>query len=263
MALALLAQPEGKAWVVVTGALTNVHLCFEKFEDRGLREHIKGLSIMGGAIGDGFTDAFMGFWEDSHGIQQVRRGNWSPWAEFNIFVDPEAAGNVFGDDILRKKTTMVPLDLTHLVIGTEEVTSMLLWGGERRDGEEPSKMRRMIVELMVFYKETYETMFGFTQGPPLHDPLAVAVLLDGMSGVEVPFWDGQGKDDGDGVRMRYEIEVVKQGEQTGRTLVRLLPVGDEGVRIPKGLDVERFWKVVDECLERAGISSTESGVFDR
>ena len=73
---ALIEQPEGKAWLVATGALTNVALLFATFPE--LVEHIKGLSIMGGAIGGGFTDAPMGEGE--------RFGNWTTWAEFNIYV---------------------------------------------------------------------------------------------------------------------------------------------------------------------------------
>jgi len=49
-----------------------------------LAEHIAGLSIMGGAIGGGFSDAPMG---KVHG-QGERFGNWTPWAEFNIYIDP-------------------------------------------------------------------------------------------------------------------------------------------------------------------------------
>lgn len=39
---------------------------------------------MGGAIGGGFSDAPMG---KVHG-QGERFGNWTPWAEFNIYIDP-------------------------------------------------------------------------------------------------------------------------------------------------------------------------------
>ena len=64
------------AWVVATGALTNVALLFATFPE--LAGHIKGLSIMGGAIGNGFTDAPLGEGE--------RFGNHTRWAEFNIYV---------------------------------------------------------------------------------------------------------------------------------------------------------------------------------
>ncbi len=77
---ALLSQPSGIAWLVATGTLTNVALLFATFPE--VAEHIKGLSIMGGAIGGGFTDAPMGKVKG----EGERLGNWTRWAEFNIYV---------------------------------------------------------------------------------------------------------------------------------------------------------------------------------
>jgi uridine nucleosidase len=80
MRAALLAQPEGTAWLVATGTLTNIALLFALFPD--LVGHIKGVSIMGGAIGGGFSDVPIGI-ADGEG---ERVGNWTRWAEFNIYV---------------------------------------------------------------------------------------------------------------------------------------------------------------------------------
>ncbi len=77
---ALVEQRKGTAWVVATGALTNVALLFATFPE--LAEHVKGFSIMGGAIGGGFTDAPMGYVKGGG----ERFGNWTRWAEFNIYV---------------------------------------------------------------------------------------------------------------------------------------------------------------------------------
>ena len=74
---ALLAQPKGEAWLVATGALTNVGLLFATFPK--LATHIKGLSIMGGAIGDGFTPV-------TKKDEQEPFGNTTFYAEFNIYV---------------------------------------------------------------------------------------------------------------------------------------------------------------------------------
>lgn len=71
---ALKQQPPGTAWVVAVGALTNIALLFGAFPD--LADHIAGLSIMGGAVGGGFTDAPMGKVEG----EGERVGNWSRWA---------------------------------------------------------------------------------------------------------------------------------------------------------------------------------------
>lgn len=94
-------------------------------------------------------------------------------------------------------------------------------------------------------------MFGLTEGPPTHDPLAVAAVI---------FPDAFHDNDGE----RYAIEVVTEGEhgssdqirasdsQCGRTVATLLPPSSEGVRIPRSLDQARLWQILDECLAHAG-----------
>lgn len=73
---ALLAQPPRTAWLVATGALTNVALVLGAFPE--LASHVRGLSVMGGAVGGGFTGATM--------ARDGRVGNVTRWAEFNIYV---------------------------------------------------------------------------------------------------------------------------------------------------------------------------------
>ena len=68
---ALKATPPNTAWLVSTGTLTNIGLLFQKYDD--LASHLKGLSIMGGAVGGGFTDAPMGKTK----LEGVRFGNWT------------------------------------------------------------------------------------------------------------------------------------------------------------------------------------------
>jgi uridine nucleosidase len=255
MAAALLRTRPGTAWVVATGALTNVAQCFAKYPE--LSAHVMGLSIMGGAIGDNFTTAILGKVDD-----RERIGNWSNWAEFNILVDPEAASHLFSDPVLNKKIVMIPLDVTHQVLATKEVQALLLEG---KFGQEKSTLRTMLVELLTFFAQTYSEVFGITQGPPLHDPLAVAVVLDGVMGAEIPFYDFEGKE---GRRERFEVKVVTDGThedallgaETGRTVAKLLPEGEEGVKIPRGLDTKRFWSVLEECLGRADEANRSNGV---
>lgn len=76
----LLAHPKGTPWVIATGTLTNIALLFATFPE--MAEHIQGLSIMGGAIGEGFTDAPM----SKIPGEMSRIGNVTPWAEFNFYV---------------------------------------------------------------------------------------------------------------------------------------------------------------------------------
>lgn len=239
MAEALLSQPRGTAWIVATGALTNVAMALQKYPE--MAEHVKGVSIMGGAIGEGFTNAQLG---SVDGVPRI--GNWSVHAEFNIFVDPEAAAYILEHPILAMKTTLIPLDVTHLVLATSSVQSLLLHG---KSGNGETRLRRMLVELLTFFAETYKSVFGIGEGPPLHDPIAMAVLLDEIEGLRFDYGDDE----------RYEIRVVtdgshedaQKGAETGRTIAKLLPKGEQGVRIPRGLNIERFWSVIEECLTLA------------
>ncbi|KAI1799820.1 Inosine/uridine-preferring nucleoside hydrolase [Daldinia bambusicola] len=264
MASALKRTPPGTAWIAATGALTNVARLFARHPE--LRAHVAGVTVMGGSVGDGFTPAVMGVVD---GVPRI--GNYTAWAEFNVLIDPEAAAALFGDEVLRGKITLVPLDLTHLVLATGEVQELLLYGPEEKEGEGKdgagmregrgkSDLRVMLVELLNFFAGTYRDVFGIIEGPPLHDPLAVAAVLVGTSH-EIPFYDYDPTSAaGPSRRERFAVEVVtegtledarERGAQTGRTLVTLLPPGSEGVRIPRGLDIPLFWKVIEECCARA------------
>jgi uridine nucleosidase len=104
-------------------------------------------------------------------------------------------------------------------------------------------------------------VFGITEGPPLHDPLAVAAVLAGVGDLhEIPFCDSDpAGEPGLAQRERFEVTVVTEGTyedaragaRTGQITARLLPPGEEGVRIPRSLDIPLFWKVLEECVSRA------------
>ncbi|KAI0173695.1 Inosine/uridine-preferring nucleoside hydrolase [Hypoxylon sp. FL1284] len=258
MAAALRGCAPGTAWVAATGALTNVAALFARHPE--LRDRVAGVTAMGGSVGDGFTAAPMGVVD---GIPRL--GNYTQWAEFNVLIDPEAAAAVLADPVLAPKTTLVPLDLTHLVLATRDVQDLLLYGppesGTPRSGRGKTDLRVMLVELLNFFAATYRDVFKLTEGPPLHDPLAVAAVLAGTQH-EIVFHDFDARKEGsDGQeRERFAVEVVTdgtlddarhRGAQTGRTLVTPLPPGAPGVRIPRGLDVGRFWAEVERCCERA------------
>jgi uridine nucleosidase len=93
-------------------------------------------------------------------------------------VDPEAAQLVFSNFELAAKTTLIPLDVTHQVLASKEVQNLLLRGRNFEESEtmdkpeKPSTLRTMFVELLNFFSHSYATVFGITEGPPLHDPLA-------------------------------------------------------------------------------------------
>jgi uridine nucleosidase len=150
---ALMAQPKETAWLVATGSLTNVGVLLRRHPE--ITAHLKGISIMGGSIGGSFSDAPL-----SHADDKDRIGNIGYWAEFNILIDPEAAVEVFHNKEVAKKTTLVPLDLSHQVLASEQVRNMLLYGpGGVKQGKGKSTLRDMLVELLYFFAETYEYVF--------------------------------------------------------------------------------------------------------
>ncbi|KAG8534095.1 uncharacterized protein KY384_000938 [Bacidia gigantensis] len=233
---AIMDQPADTVSLVATGALTNVALLFATFPETV--SHVKGLSIMGGGIGDGFTDA-----------QGLRKGggNETDWAEFNIYCDPEAAGSILPDELVAKKTTLIPLDLTHQAIATDSIREKLLHG---RQSGPPSTLRTLFHDLLTYFARTYSNVFGLKAGPPLHDPLAVAVLL---SEEELTINDGEGE--------RWHVEVVTDGVhsarseehgQLGRTIASSVSErGTGGIRIPRSFDKARFWDLIDDALTAA------------
>jgi inosine-uridine nucleoside N-ribohydrolase len=124
--------------LVATGPLTNV----ARLVQRGV--HIDRIVWMGGAIAE---------------------GNITPAAEFNAFVDPEAAAAVFGSGI---DLTMVGLDVTHKALFTRAHADRL-----RRTG----RAGRVVAELSDFFQRFHEERYGF-DGSPIHDAMAVAHVVD-------------------------------------------------------------------------------------
>jgi inosine-uridine nucleoside N-ribohydrolase len=128
--------------LVPVGPLTNVATLLREHPE--LKEKIAHVSLMGGSIG---------------------LGNTTPAAEFNIFVDPEAAREVFDSGL---RITMSGLDVTHQAGAGPE---------ERERLRAVSGIGAVVAEFLDFFAATYEGVFGF-DAPPLHDPVAVAAVLD-------------------------------------------------------------------------------------
>lgn len=129
--------------LVPTAPLTNIALLLTRHPDAARR--IREIVLMGGS---------------------TERGNRSPAAEFNIQADPEAADIVFRSGV---PLTMCGLNVTHQALATPEIVARF-----ERLGTE---LGQVCVELLTFFASTYRTLWGF-QDPPLHDPVAVARVLD-------------------------------------------------------------------------------------
>jgi len=128
--------------LIPVGPLTNIALFLREHGD--LRDRIAGISLMGGSMG---------------------LGNTTPAAEFNIYVDPEAAREVFESGL---PITMSGLDVTHQARAGPE---------ERERLRATGRVGCVVAGFLDFFAATYERTFGF-DSPPLHDPVAVAAVLE-------------------------------------------------------------------------------------
>jgi purine nucleosidase/pyrimidine-specific ribonucleoside hydrolase len=127
--------------LVPTGPLTNVALFLEAHPDAAAR--LDRIVLMGGAVG---------------------AGNQTASAEYNVWVDPEAAALVFASGI---ELTMVGLDVTNRAVLTREHADEL-----RARGRVGEAVAAMLDVYGAFYEETYDH-----GGCPVHDALAVAHVV--------------------------------------------------------------------------------------
>jgi inosine-uridine nucleoside N-ribohydrolase len=93
-------------------------------------------------------------------------GNITPAAEFNVYVDPEAARIAFQSGI---PITMVGLDVTRKTTLTEEHVKTLE-AGQNAVSQAAGKIARNALN--------HAREQGFLVGPNMHDSLAVAAFLD-------------------------------------------------------------------------------------
>lgn len=129
--------------LVPTGPLTNIALLLSAYPE--LKAKIARIVLMGGSAGP---------------------GNWTPAAEFNIYVDPEAAEMVFGAGV---PITMCGLDVTHAAQVMDEDIERI------RAITNP--IARTVAELLDFFMIYHrDPKWGFV-GAPLHDPCTIAWLL--------------------------------------------------------------------------------------
>ncbi|MFF5448653.1 nucleoside hydrolase [Streptomyces sp. NPDC012888] len=179
--------------LVPTAPLTNIALLLTRYPEVAGR--IREIVLMGGS---------------------TERGNRTPAAEFNVHVDPEAADIVFRSGV---PVTMCGLNVTHQALATPEVLARLEGLG--------TELGRICVELLTYFAGTYRRLWGFPH-PPVHDPVAVARVIDPQL---VHCVDAS-------------VAVELRGEFTrGATVVDPHRYLDRPVnaKVAVGLEVEAFW----------------------
>lgn len=200
----------GNVHLVATGALTNVAMLLLLYPE--VKPFIKQIVLMGGAIGV---------------------GNRGPVSEFNILCDPEAASIVFQCGL---PVVMVPLEVTHTALATPMVLSDIATKCAN------SRFSTCMVELLTFFKDTYLRVFKF-ESPPVHDPCAVAWLLD-PSKFEAEL-------------MRVDVECAST-LGAGQTVCDVWHDSDQpkNVTVVQKMDVAWFWGVMIDALVEANKTAT-------
>jgi pyrimidine-specific ribonucleoside hydrolase len=186
--------------LVATGPLTNMADVVQRLPH--LRDSIRELVIMGGA---------------------VDLGNWTPAAEFNIWVDPHAADIVFraacapGADRGESRhipLTMIGLEVTHKAWLTDEHADVLRHTGHTG---------LFVAELLDHFVGFHQRRFGW-EGGPIHDAVTIAHLIDPTLVTVLP--------------MNVEIE-TESALCLGRTVADRWAVTDREPNAAVGLDIDR------------------------
>lgn len=139
----LRTEPANSITLCPLGPLTNIATAFEKAPD--IVERVQEIILMGGAY--------------------FEVGNITPAAEFNIYVDPEAADIVFKSGA---PIVVMPLDVTHKVLVTKARNDAF-----RNIG---SPVGEAVAKMTEFFERFDKEKYG-SEGAPLHDPCVTAYLI--------------------------------------------------------------------------------------
>ena len=136
-------EPSGTVTLCTLGPLTNIATAFSQAPD--VLQRAQEIVMMGGAY--------------------FEVGNVTPTAEFNIFVDPDAAKIVLNSGI---PIVMLPLDVTHKALITEQRQQAI------QSIETP--VSQVVANWTRFYEKFDKEKYG-SLGAPLHDPCVIAYLI--------------------------------------------------------------------------------------
>ncbi len=195
------AEPEQSVTLVAIGPLTNIAIAFAMAPD--IIPRVRELVIMGGA---GFEP-----------------GNITPAAEFNIYVDPQAARAVFESGV---NLTMFGLDLTHQMLITPDRLAKINADGGR--------VGKVVGDLLDFFNQYDISKYGW-EGAPLHDPCTIAYLI------EPAIFD---------MKKMHVVVDTTDGPSLGRTVTDWWAATDEtpNVLVATRGDADRFFALITERL---------------
>jgi purine nucleosidase len=199
----VMREPAGTVTLCTLGALTNVALALLKAPE--IADRVKELVMMGG-----------GFFEG---------GNITPAAEFNIYVDPQAADIVFRSGM---PVVMMPLDVTHQLLTTKARVSRI-----REIGTRPAIA---MAEMLEFFERFDIEKYG-SDGGPLHDPSVIAYL------VKPELFQGR----------ECNVEIEVHSELTmGMTVVDWWNVTERpaNARVMRNVDADGFFELLTERFAR-------------
>ena len=199
----IMESDDGEITLCALGPLTNLALALQK--QPAIADKLAEIVLMGGGLFEG--------------------GNITPAAEFNIYVDPEAATAVFGSGV---KLTVMPLDVTHKALTSRTRVETFRSLGNRA-GEAAA-------ELLDFFERYDESKYG-TDGGPLHDPNVIVWLL------EPEIYAGR----------QINVEIETESDLTrGMTVADWWRVTNrpENCFFVRELDDERFFAILTERIGR-------------
>lgn len=199
----VMRRPPRTVTICALGPLTNIAIALER--DERIAGRLEQIVWMGGALSEG--------------------GNVTPAAEFNCYVDPEAAARVLSSGA---QVVMMPLDVTHKAHLTAERIERFRTMG--------NKVGPIFAELLTYAKQFDWQKYGADRAP-MHDPTTVVWLLrpELFSGLHV----------------NVEIETASP-LTIGMTVIDWWSVTNrqKNAYVARSIDTEGFYNLIFESFRR-------------
>jgi purine nucleosidase len=199
----VMSRPPKTITICALGPLTNIAGAIER--DGRVAARIEQIVWMGGALSEG--------------------GNVTPAAEFNCYVDPEAAARVLNSSA---PVVMMPLDITHKAHVTADRIERFRTMG--------NKVGPIFAELLTYAKQFDWQKYGADRAP-LHDPTTVVWLL------QPELFSGR--------YVNVEIETASP-LTTGMTVIDWWGVTNrrKNAYVVRNIDVAAFYDTIFESFHR-------------